>query len=139
MTRNFLISIALVAAIATAGQAANPLGWAGGNLKEYEFGRDTNVKHQGDASAEIHASADNPQNAGALAQVLKADKYRGKRIRLSGFVKPEAVDRWGGLWLRVDTAEKVGVQYGNSKAAGATGTADFAGMTNASGLVRLWR
>ena len=37
-------------------------------------------------------------------QGIKADDYRGKRVRLSGYVKGENIAQYAGLWLRVDGA-----------------------------------
>lgn len=121
-----IVSIAFMAVGTTMARGAAPMGWGVGNSNEYEVSRNADVKHQGETSAEVRSTADAPKDAGSLAQFLRADKYRGKRIRFSGFVKPEAVERWGGLWLRIDTDDKVGVQYGNTQAAGAKGTADWA-------------
>jgi hypothetical protein len=121
-----LIAFSLAGLFTSPVRAALPQAWGVGNEKEYEVSRDTNLKHGGEASVQIHSSADAPENAGVIAQFLRADNFRGKRVRLTGFVKPEAVERWGGLWLRVDTAERIGVQYGNTKSQDATGTADWA-------------
>src|SRR5262245_11422438 len=44
-----------------------------------------------------------PQDGfGTLMQMLRADAYRGQRVRLSSYVRSDAVDGWAGLWMRVD-------------------------------------
>lgn len=36
-----------------------------------------------------------------MMQMFRADKYKGKRLRLSGFVKTEST-AYAGLWMRID-------------------------------------
>jgi hypothetical protein len=35
-------------------------------------------------------------------QSVQADDYKGKRVRLSGWVKAAGIAEWAGLWMRVD-------------------------------------
>lgn len=43
-----------------------------------------------------------------LMQTIKADDYRGKRVRFAGYIKGQGVKSWAGLWMRVnDAADKV--------------------------------
>ena len=37
-----------------------------------------------------------------LMQNFSAEQYIGKRVRFGAFVKSEGVERWSGLWMRVD-------------------------------------
>ena len=39
-------------------------------------------------------------------QFFKADAYRGKRLRLSGYVKTNAVENRAALWMRIDGKDK---------------------------------
>jgi hypothetical protein len=39
---------------------------------------------------------------GTLMQSIRAEQYKGKRVRLSGFVNSREVVGWAGLWMRVD-------------------------------------
>ena len=41
---------------------------------------------------------------GTLMRQCVPDKYLGKRIKMTAFVKTENVKNWAGLWLRVDQA-----------------------------------
>ena len=80
---------------------------AGSHPDEYEMIVDQATKHGGAASATIRCKEDNPSNGfGTLMQTFKAEKYRGKRLRLTGYVKSEGVADWAGLWVRVDGMEK---------------------------------
>lgn len=79
-------------------------GWwrAGSNPAAYQVGVDRAVMHAGRASARLSSVPPDPTGFGSLMQVASADKLRGKRIRMSGWVKAETVRRSAGLWMRVD-------------------------------------
>jgi hypothetical protein len=59
-----------------------------------------------------------------MSQRLKADAYRGKRVRLSAFLKAKNVGQGGGLWMRVDNAQKA-VAFDNMGNRLVTGTSDW--------------
>jgi len=43
-----------------------------------------------------------PEGFGTLMQNFAAKDFIGKRVRFGAFVKSENVERWAGLWMRVD-------------------------------------
>ena len=97
-------------------RAQVPKGWhvAGSHPNEYEMVVDQATKHGGVASATIRCKEANPSNGfGTLMQTFKADKFRGKRLRLTGFVKSRDVADWAGLWVRVDGTEKTALAFDN--------------------------
>lgn len=73
--------------------------------KSYEFKLDDSVYRSRTKSASIsfapRASAVQSTGRGALMQVIRADLYRGKRMRLSAFVKSENSEQ-AALWFRID-------------------------------------
>ena len=78
--------------------------WWVGNKQRYEAGADLHLIYNGHPSACLR-SKDSVTDGGygTLSQSLAADKYRGKRVRYSAFVKSKDVnDDWAGLWMRVD-------------------------------------
>lgn len=89
-------------------QKGIPKGWilSGSHPAEYEMGLDYEVVHQGKVSAYIKAK-ENVTHGGfsTLMQMFRADKYVGKRLRFTAFVKSENVRDWAGLWMRVDGKE----------------------------------
>ena len=96
-------------ALAPAVLAADlPAGWlrAGSAPADYEMGMDTAVRHIGRASAVVRALdiQKKPDGFGTLMQMADAGSFRGKRVRLSAWVKSEKIDgeSWAGLWFRVD-------------------------------------
>jgi hypothetical protein len=54
-------------------------------------------------------------------QDFRADKYLGKRVRFSAFVKSDGVQSWSGLWMRVDK-EKDSVAFDNMQDRAIKGT-----------------
>jgi len=75
---------------------------SGQSSSDFVIGRDTTVSHGGKSSGTIRSITDNKQAWRALTQAIRADKYRGKRVRLTGYLKTQNVTVDAGLWLRVD-------------------------------------
>jgi WD40 repeat protein len=75
-------------------------GWAGGSATgDYEMALDTTVRHGGRASARIKSNVPVPSGFAQFNQKLRADDYRGKRLRLSGYVKTENAEQGAWLWM----------------------------------------
>jgi hypothetical protein len=104
-------------------RAEPPKGWLGGG-EGYELASDTEVKHGGKASGSLKAT-DAAKNFGTFTQPIRADNYRGKRVRLVAYVKPKGVKDWAGLWLRVDGKEKTAIAFDNMNARPIKGTSDW--------------
>ncbi len=116
------LSVSLVAITA---RAERPRDWLGGG-KDYELATDTEVKHGGKQSGVVRSTADPPAAFGTLTQGCEAAKYRGKRVRLSGWIKSEGVEGWSGLWMRIDSKEKGGLAFDNMNGRAIKGTSDWA-------------
>lgn len=133
MTRTALV-IALLLWTVT-GSAVNsvaaggklPGGWlaAGDNPADYGMGVDPTVAHGGKASGYIKSRVSGPKGFGTLMQTFKADEYRGKRVRMSGYVKAEKVEDWAGLWMRVDGPEGKMLGFDNMQNRPIRGTTDW--------------
>lgn len=66
---------------------------------------------------------------GTIKHALDPNQYRGKRIRMTGYVRSENVHRWAGLWLRVDDSVKNAVAFDNMANRAITGTTDWTKCT----------
>jgi len=90
-------------------QAAQVRSWQpmGTHPEDYEFSIDKSVAHGGKASALLKSKSVTAKPFGGFVQSIKADDYRGKRLRMSGYAKAEGVVGWAGLWMRID-GPKVG-------------------------------
>src|SRR4029453_10374627 len=58
-------------------------------------------------------------------QQFAADDYRGKRVRMSAWVKAKDVDDWAALWMRVDGAKKSPLAFDNMGDRPIKGSADW--------------
>lgn len=82
-----------------------PVRWFGtqNGTGDFEVGRDIGVHRSGSASAYIRSLWQEPAEFGALTQQIRADAYRGRRIRYAGWIRTAGVGAGGaGLWLRSD-------------------------------------
>lgn len=87
-----------------------PPGWKQGSPQQPSYYRvdvDTVVRHGGAASGYLAARGSISAGLGALVQKLRADAYRGKRVRFSAWLRTRAA--WGGAGLHIRAA-------GNDKA-----------------------
>lgn len=62
---------------------------------------------------------------GVLSQVILARKYLGKRIRYSALVKSCELEKWAGLWIRVDGDEFRPISFDNMADRPIKGTTDW--------------
>jgi len=104
MTKSILKSVLLLGTTVALLSFDTLTGWfnAGSKPKSYEMGIDKGAGQDGKNAATIKSIDKKIDGFGTLMQQCKPDKYLGKRVRMTGFVKSENVTAWAGLWLRVD-------------------------------------
>ena len=74
---------------------------SGSHPHHYETGIDTTVSHEGRASGYIRSRTD-AEGFGILRHMFGADDFRGKRLRMSGYVKTdEDVGSWAALTAEI--------------------------------------
>jgi uncharacterized protein (TIGR02246 family) len=103
-----------------------PVGWIrtpSYSSNGYSITVDTSVKHGGSASAAIKLTCGGENEFGSLGQILAADNYLGKRVRLTGWLKTENADA-AVLWMRVDGNRRT-LGFDNMLNRAATGTTDW--------------
>ncbi|WP_245994968.1 hypothetical protein [Mangrovibacterium diazotrophicum] len=83
-------------------------GWflAGSHPKSYVIGLDKTVFKSDGSSAFLESKEDNIEGFGTLMQRASAEDYRGKRVKMTAYVKSKDVVKWSGMWLRIDSAER---------------------------------
>ncbi|MGZ9586762.1 helix-turn-helix transcriptional regulator [Paenibacillus marinisediminis] len=104
-----------------------PKGWmlTGVYPHQYEVGVDRKVVNRGTASGTIKGGpATNAQGFGTLMQMVKADHYRGKRVRLTGFIKTEEANS-AGMWMRIDGKDEEALAFDNMQNRPIMGTTDW--------------
>jgi len=102
------------------------LGWfvAGSDPDDYQVGTDTDVAHSGNRSGFI-ASTPRPRGFGTLMQTFRAERFLDTRLRLSAYIRVEAVERWAGLWMRVDGPDAQTLAFDNMQDRPISGTLDW--------------
>ena len=62
---------------------------------------------------------------GTLMKTVQSDSFKGKTVKMSGFVKTEKVKSWAGLWMRVDFYKAQVLAFDNMQNRGIKGTNDW--------------
>jgi hypothetical protein len=73
-----------------------------GPADNYTFHVDAAEKHSGRGSGLLQCSSPDVDDFGSLIQTIRADAYRGRRVRLSGYLKTRDVEGSARMWMRVD-------------------------------------
>ena len=80
----------------------------------------------GTAVASLRSTQDSTTGFVSLMRWIEAHAYRGGRLRLSAWIKPESVGGWAGLWMRVDGPEgRAGLAFDNMQARPIRGTSGW--------------
>jgi len=125
----------LACGVAGGARADLPAQWESGGYHHegFETALDPHELFEGKPSIRIRATPSiDPQGEANAATAFFAEKYRGKRVRLSAFLKSSGVSRWGGLWISVyGPAEKAGqkgtrLRFDNMRDRPLKGTSDWA-------------
>jgi hypothetical protein len=104
--------------------ADQPKSWGGGG-EGYELSRDEAEKHTGKASGCVRSTGDGANGFGTLTQWFRAAEYRGKRLRMTAYVKTDGVEGWTGLWMRIDGKEKTSLAFDNMMGRPVKGTTEW--------------
>jgi hypothetical protein len=117
----------IVPASTWAGVQELPKAWiaSGSHPQDYKMGIDPDTSHGGKSSGTIKSVSDHPAGFGMLMQTVSADKYRGRRLRLTGYVKSREVEQWSGLWMRVDGKKYLPLAFDNMQDRPVKGTTEW--------------
>jgi hypothetical protein len=97
------LCFALLVAVLAPAYGQLPPGWSKTtSTVDYEAGVDRSVAHSGQASAFVKMKPGGPMRVVGLIQSIRADRYRGKRVQFSGFVRTQDVTGRARLFLQVD-------------------------------------
>lgn len=105
-----------------------PNGWgkSGSDPANYEVFADTNVRRSGKASATIKAKPTAVKDRfTTMMQSIRADNFRGKRVRLSAYIKSENVATYAGIWMRIDGSDLTTLDFDNMTDRPVKGTTDW--------------
>lgn len=117
MNRNAILTFAWLAAAVVPCSAEVPKGWGFHNPSNgYTVARDETTLRDGRPGVAIRPLVEKPFEDGVgrfgiLYQTISAEKYRGKRIRYSAWVKYKGIETSSDLWIRVDRSRKESYWY----------------------------
>jgi hypothetical protein len=103
-------------------------GWyeGGSKAKSYDMGIDKGAGQEGKNCASIKSKDRNINGFGTLMQAFGPDKYLGKKIRMTGFMKSKDVTSWAGFWLRIDQKDsKASLSFDNMHDRAIKGTTEW--------------
>jgi hypothetical protein len=91
-----------------------PKGWfsAGSSPDSYEIGVEKSIGPNNSNAAYIKSIKSEIKGFGTLMQAFPAEKYLGKRIQLSGYMKSKDAAVSAGFWMRIDAKEDQKLQLG---------------------------
>lgn len=127
-----IVTVLLISMCAPAnageGSAQTPKGWllVGPKTDAYSGRVDATQSHGGRASGFLECSTPDLDTFGALKQAFRADSYRGRRIRLTGYLRTRDLERWAGLWMRVDGSDASLLAFDNMSQRPVRGNTEWA-------------
>ena len=104
------------------------VGWflSGTRPDNYKTGIDTAISKQGHKSAFIESVSDNPEGFTTLMQQCNVKDYKGKRIKMTGYLKTQGANAVASMWSRVDDFQnKIVADFDNMENRQVTGNSDW--------------
>jgi hypothetical protein len=104
-----------------------PEGWfkSGTEPQDYLIGVDRGMSESGSSSSYIKSKELKPSGSCDLMQEIKADNYRGERVRLTGYAKTKFVSYWAGLFMIAEDDFGRPISYDNMQNRPIVGTSDW--------------
>jgi len=103
-------------------------GWflSGTRPNDYKTGIDTAISQQGHKSAFIESVSENPEGFSTLMQQFNLKDYKGKRIKMTGYIKTQGANAVASMWSRVDDFQnKIVADFDNMENRQVTGNSDW--------------
>lgn len=116
ITKKLLMSVLLAGVMILIMSFDLPKGWyaAGNKPESYKMGIDKGAGQNGSNVATIQSIDKKIKGFGTLMQSCQPDKYLGKRVRMTGYIKSEDIKEWAGFWFRVDgTSSQQSLSFDN--------------------------
>ena len=128
MKRALAAVVTLFALTATSIAADAPQGWflAGSRPQDYTVTVDPKTPKSGTSSALLESRPGREEEGfGTLMQTFGAAAYAGKRVRMTADVRAQAVQRWAGLWMRVDASGHRTLAFDNMQDRAISGNSEW--------------
>ncbi len=85
-----------------------PNGWhlSGSRPDMCKTGVDNQISQHGQKSATIESIRENPTGFSTLMQRCNVKEFKGKRIKMTGYIKSQGLSDTASMWIRVDDIDK---------------------------------
>ena len=92
-----------------------PPSWhmTGANPDKFTAGVDTSPEGRG--AKFLRSKTNDPDAWAGLLQTVQAQRYLGQRVRFRARLRTEAMSKWAGLWMRVDSADGKPIAFHNTQ------------------------
>ena len=97
----------------------------GSHPELFTAGLDKSDSRGGKPSAYLESKEQKVDGFATLMQNVRSDKYVGKRMQLSGYLKPQNATEGAALWMRIDGENGKLLGFDNMEKRQITGTADW--------------
>ncbi len=128
-----LFTIIMIVAMATKLNAQNKgsykhiLDWTywQNEPEKYEMNLEKNPEFGNQNIFTIKSVKSEIKGFGTLMKTIKSDLYKGKTVKMTGYVKAENVKSWAGMWMRVDYYSSNVLAFDNMEKRGIKGTTEW--------------
>ncbi|WP_222616878.1 hypothetical protein [Flavobacterium kayseriense] len=93
---------------------------------KYEMSLETPSEVSGQNIFSIKSVVSKIDKFGTLMNTMKSDDYKGKTVKMTGYIKSNNVKKWAGLWMRVDYYGTAVLAFDNMQNRGVKRTTDWA-------------
>jgi hypothetical protein len=102
-------------------------GWylVGSAVEHYSTGTDPNVSRSKQPTVYVKSIIDPATGFGTASKGILAEPYRGKRLRMTAWLKTENVTGWAGIWMRIDGPNRKSLGFDNMQERPLKGTLDW--------------
>jgi hypothetical protein len=103
-------------------------GWflAGSNPESYVIGVENDSKRNGNVGyLKSIQSKIKKEGFGTIMQQFTPKEYLGKKVRLTGYVKSYDIEKWAGMWMRVDGENREVLSFDNMQSRPIKGSTDW--------------
>lgn len=122
-----VLSLLIITTLFSFKNAEDIKGWflAGSAPDKYEIGTTTDATRKGKVAFLYSKKNNIKKEFGTLMQSFAPNKYLGTTVELTAYIKSENVEKWAGMWLRIDGKEGKTLGFDNMRRRPINGTKDW--------------
>jgi hypothetical protein len=100
--------------------------WFYRSQTDYKVGTDSLISQHGNRSAFLESVVENPESFITLMQTSNVKEYRGKRVKMTGYIRSVGTQDTSTMWLRIDDYDsRITSEFDNMWDRPVTGNSDW--------------